>query len=91
VIPGKGVLLSNDEEPNAQAFGSAALTVIGENPRVIRIKGMWVRSEWGFDALSALWREVSTGTFTANEGSNSVDTSWPEWSVHSDGWQARAR
>ncbi len=74
VIPGKGVLLSNDEAPNAQAFGSAALTVIGENPRVIRIKGMWVRSEWGFDALSALWREVSTGTFTANEGSNSVDT-----------------
>jgi uncharacterized protein (DUF608 family) len=71
VIPGKGVFLSNDEEPNAQAYGSASLTVIGEKPR---IKGMWVRSQWGFDALSALWREVSTGTFTANEGSNSVDT-----------------
>jgi uncharacterized protein (DUF608 family) len=72
VIPGKGVFLSNTEEPNAQAYGSATLTVIGEKPR---IKGMWVRSQWEFDALSALWREVSTGTFTANEGSNSIDTS----------------
>ena len=71
MISGKGVFLSNDEEPNAQAFGSATLTVIGYKPR---IKGMWVRSQWGFDAISALWREVSTGTFTANEGSNSVDT-----------------
>lgn len=71
VIPGKGVLLSNDEEPNAQAYGSATLTVIGEQPR---IKGMWLRSGWEFDALTALWREVSTGTFTTNDGSNSVDT-----------------
>ncbi len=75
VIPGKGVFLSNTEALNAQAFGSATLTVIGEKPRFLRIKGMWVRSQWEFDALSAVWREVSTGTFTANEGSNSVDTS----------------
>ncbi|MGD0731070.1 MAG: GH116 family glycosyl hydrolase [Terracidiphilus sp.] len=70
-IPGKGVFLSNDEQPNAQAFGSATLTVIGETPR---IKGMWLRSPgWEFDSLSALWREVSTGNFIANEGSNQVD------------------
>ncbi|MFZ0746097.1 MAG: GH116 family glycosyl hydrolase [Terracidiphilus sp.] len=72
VIPGKGVFLHNSEEPNAEALGSASLTAIGGNPH---IKGMWLRSPgWEFDCLSALWREVSTGTFTANEGSNSVDT-----------------
>ncbi|MGA3264315.1 MAG: GH116 family glycosyl hydrolase [Terracidiphilus sp.] len=72
VIPGKGVFLHNTEEPNAEAYGSATLTVIGEKPR---IKGMWLRSPgWEFDALTALWREVSSGTFTANEGSNSIDT-----------------
>ena len=72
VIPGKGIFLHNLEGPNAEAFGSATLTVMGENPR---IKGMWLRSPgWEFDCLSALWREVSTGTFTANEGSNAVDT-----------------
>ena len=71
VIPGKGAFLGNAEEPNAEAYGSATLTVIGDKPL---IKGMWVRSEWEFDALTALWREVSTGKFTANEGSNSIDT-----------------
>jgi uncharacterized protein (DUF608 family) len=72
VLAGKGVFLHNLEEPGAEAFGSASLTVIGAEPR---IKGMWLRSPgWEFDSLSALWREVSTGTFTANEGSNSVDT-----------------
>ena len=72
VIPGKGVFLHNTEEPNAESFGSATLTVIGDAPR---IKGMWLRSPgWEFDSLSALWREVSTGAFTANDGSNHVDT-----------------
>jgi len=71
VIPGKGIFLHNSEDPNAEAFGSACLTVIGDQPR---IKGMWLRSQWRFDALTALWREVSAGKFTANEGSNSVDT-----------------
>jgi uncharacterized protein (DUF608 family) len=71
-IPGKGVLFSNREEANAEAFGSAALIAIGDSPR---IKAMWLRSPgWEFDSLSALWREVSSGHFTANEGSNSVDT-----------------
>jgi uncharacterized protein (DUF608 family) len=72
VIPSKGAFLHNDEEPNAEAYGSASLTVIGDKPR---IKGMWLRSpEWTYGSLTALWREVSTGTFTANEGSNSIDT-----------------
>jgi uncharacterized protein (DUF608 family) len=72
VVPGKGVFLHNTEDANAEAFGSAALTVIGHEPR---IKGMWLRSPgWEFDSLSALWREVSTGSFTTNQGSNDIDT-----------------
>jgi uncharacterized protein (DUF608 family) len=73
VIPGRGVFLHNLEKPNAEGFGSASLLAIGGQPR---IKGMWLRSPgWEFDSLSALWREVSTGKFTANEGSNKIDTS----------------
>ena len=72
VIPDRGVFLNNVEPPNSEAHGSAALIAIGEIPR---IKGMWLRSPgWEFDSLSALWREVSTGTFTANGGSNAIDT-----------------
>src|SRR5579859_1376243 len=71
VIPGKGAFLFNREAPNAEAYGSATLTVIGAKPR---IKAMWLRSPgWEFDALSALWREVSSGTLIANDGSNTVD------------------
>lgn len=71
VILGKGAFLSNSEEPTGEAFGSAALVAIGETPR---IKAMWLRSPgWEFDSLSALWREVSSGKFTENDGSNAVD------------------
>jgi uncharacterized protein (DUF608 family) len=71
VIQGKGAFLFNHEAANAEAFGSATLTVIGAKPR---IKAMWLRSPgWEFDSLSALWREVSSGTFTTNDGSNTVD------------------
>jgi uncharacterized protein (DUF608 family) len=71
VIPGKGAFLFNREAPNAEAYGSATLTAIGAKPR---IKAMWLRSPgWEFDSLSALWREVSTGTFSTNDGSNTVD------------------
>ena len=71
VIPGKGAFLSNREEPNAEAFGSAALIAIATTPH---IKAMWLRSPgWEFDSLSALWREVSTGKFTTNDGTNNVD------------------
>ncbi len=72
LIPGKGVFLHNDEDPNAEAYGSASLTVLGDQPR---IKGMWLRSpDWTYGSLTALWHEVSTGTFTANDGSNGIDT-----------------
>ena len=72
VLPGRGVFLYNLEKPHAEGYGSACLIVIGHKPR---IKGMWLRSPgWEFDSLSALWREVSTGNFTANEGSNEIDT-----------------
>jgi uncharacterized protein (DUF608 family) len=72
VIPGKGVFFHNTEAQNAEAYGSASVTVVGATPH---IKGMWLRSPgWEFDAMSALWREVSTGTFTPNDGSNSIDT-----------------
>jgi uncharacterized protein (DUF608 family) len=75
VIPGKGVFLNNREEPNAEAYGSASLIAIGATPgEGIRIKAMWLRSPgWEFDSLSALWREVSSGNFTTNDGSNNVD------------------
>jgi len=72
VIPEKGVFLHNLEKPNSEGYGSACLIGIGNRPR---IKGMWLRSPgWEFDSLSALWREVSEGKFTANEGSNEIDT-----------------
>ena len=72
VIPGRGVFLHNLEKPNAEGYGSACLTAIGNQAR---IKGMWLRSPgWEFDSLAALWREVSTGTFTANDGSDDIDT-----------------
>ncbi len=72
VIPGHGVFLHNVEKPNSEGYGSACLTAIGVKPD---IKGMWLRSPgWEFDSLSALWREVSTGAFTANDGFNEKDT-----------------
>jgi uncharacterized protein (DUF608 family) len=71
VIAGKGAFLFNREAANAEGYGSAALMSIGGKPR---IKAMWLRSPgWEFDSLSALWREVSTGAFTTNDGSNTVD------------------
>jgi len=71
-IPGKGVFLHNTEEPKAESYGSACLIAIANVPK---IKAMWLRSPgWEFDSLSALWREVSTGKFTDNDGTNSIDT-----------------
>ena len=71
VLEDRGAFLFNREAPNAESYGSATLTTIGVKPK---IKAMWLRSPgWEFDSLSALWREVSTGNFTTNEGSNTVD------------------
>ena len=71
-LPGRGVFLHNEEERNAEAYGSACLMAVGDHPKV---KGMWLRSPgWEFDSLSALWREVSTASFTENAGSNQTET-----------------
>ena len=70
LIQGTGVSLYNVEDENSQYFGSCALGVIGHQPS---IKAMWFRGGW-FDSISALWKEVSTGTFTSNDGSK-ADTS----------------
>jgi uncharacterized protein (DUF608 family) len=71
-LPGRGVFFHNLEESNSEAYGSACLMAIGERPKV---KGMWLRSPgWEFDSLSALWREVSTASFTENAGSNQTET-----------------
>src|SRR5215470_2794394 len=72
ILPGLGVFFHNLEQPNSEAFGSGCLIALAGQPR---IKGMWLRSPaWEFDSLSALWREVTSGTFTANDGSNETDT-----------------
>ena len=68
VIPGRGVFFSNTEPSGEESFGSASVTVIGQRPK---IKGTWIRGGW-FDAVSALWREVETGRFTANDGREGV-------------------
>jgi len=71
VMPVAGIFFHNLEQPNSEAYGSGCLIALAGQPR---IKGMWLRSPgWEFDSLSALWREVSSGTFTANEGSNETD------------------
>jgi uncharacterized protein (DUF608 family) len=63
-IPGSGVAFFNAEPTDSEFFGSAALGILaGES----KIKARWFQGGW-FDAVSALWREVSTGKFQANEG-----------------------
>jgi uncharacterized protein (DUF608 family) len=68
VIKGAGVHLYNEDDPRAESFGSASLSVIGHRPG---IKAMWLRGGW-FDAVSALWREASTGKFRQNDGAESA-------------------
>ena len=64
IIPRRGVYFSNTEPSGAESCGSASLTVVGHRPS---IKAMWTRGGW-FDAISALWREVETGSFVPNDG-----------------------
>ncbi len=63
-IPGLGVYFGNQEPENSPGFGSAALGILNADPV---IKARWLRGGW-FDAASALWREVSTGTFQPSGG-----------------------
>ncbi len=64
IIPGRGVFFTNTDDSSHHRFGSTALAVASVNPA---IKAMWFRGGW-FDSISALWREVSTGTFSQNDG-----------------------
>ena len=64
VIPKKGVYLYNVEPSSHPVYGNCSLSVIGYTPL---IKAMWFRGGW-FDSISALWREVSTGSFLPNDG-----------------------
>ena len=44
--------------------------VAGFTPQV---KAMWFRGGW-FDSLSFLWKEISTGTFSVNDGSGAAES-----------------
>ena len=64
ILPGRGVHFTNEEPVESDSFGSASLTLVGQQPA---IKAMWLRGGW-FDAVSALWREAETGSFQTNDG-----------------------
>ena len=66
VVPGKGCFLFNTEDSAEAEFGSACLLAIGYAPQ---IKAMWFRGSWN-DALTVLWREISSGNFQPNDGAN---------------------
>jgi len=59
VLPGLGVYFWNEAPAVSADYGSAALGGLTGEPV---IKARWLRGGW-FDAVSALWREVSTGNF----------------------------
>jgi hypothetical protein len=66
---GGGIHFSNTEPHGTEACGDAALYAVGWQPRR---KAMWLRGGW-FDTISALWREVSSGRFAENDGTQMVD------------------
>jgi uncharacterized protein (DUF608 family) len=66
---GGGIHFTNTTLPTTEESASAALYAVGWQPRV---KAMWLRGGW-FDGITALWREVSGGRFTENDGSTPVD------------------
>jgi uncharacterized protein (DUF608 family) len=72
-IPGFGINFWNEAPAVSPAYGSAALGILpalGPQAQVSSqpvIKARWLRGGW-FDAISALWREVSTGNFQPADG-----------------------
>ncbi|HRJ70629.1 MAG TPA: GH116 family glycosyl hydrolase, partial [Terrimicrobiaceae bacterium] len=72
-IPGRGVFYSNACDPQSEKFGTACLMALAGR---VAVKGMWFRGGW-FDAVSALWREVSAGEFSTNDGHNGIDVNGP--------------
>lgn len=63
-LPGLGVNFWNEAPAISPAFGSAAFGILTGEPV---LKACWLRGGW-FDPISALWREVSTGTFRPADG-----------------------
>jgi uncharacterized protein (DUF608 family) len=63
-LPGLGIHFWNEAPSISPTFGSAALGILTGEPL---IKARWLRGGW-FDAVSALWREVSTGKFIPADG-----------------------
>ncbi len=63
-LPGLGIHFWNEAPAVSPAFGSTALGLLNGEPL---IKARWLRGGW-FDALSALWREVSSGDFQPADG-----------------------
>jgi hypothetical protein len=77
-IPGLGVAFSNADPVDSPTMAALRWVFSGEP----EIKARWFQGGW-FDAVSALWREVSTGQFQANVGWRTaartpaaVDRSW---------------
>ena len=61
-------LLQRRRRRRPRPSASAALTVLSGTSQSSRAN--WFRGGW-FDGITALWREISTGTFTANAGPSS--------------------
>jgi uncharacterized protein (DUF608 family) len=72
-LPGLGIHFWNEAPTGSPAFGSAALGILpapGSQEQVTAepvIKARWLRGGW-FDAVSALWRETSSGRFQPADG-----------------------
>lgn len=60
-----GVFMDNSDGVDSPTRGSCAL---GLASGTAELKGMWFRGGW-FDAISALWKELSSGEFHPNDGS----------------------
>ncbi len=63
-MPGLGIHFWNEAPAVSPSSGSAALGILNGKPL---IKARWLRGGW-FDAISALWREVSAGNFQSTNG-----------------------
>ncbi len=62
VLEKLGVFFENDDPKQTSVYGNAAFGILNGSPKV---KACWFRGGW-FDAISALWREVSSGNFQPN-------------------------
>ena len=89
VIPGKGAFLFNPEAPNAESLRQRhADRDWRQTPHQGHVAA---QPRLGVRFPLALWREVSTGNFTPNDGSNTVDNCRPQRRFHPDRRTSRAR